>query len=421
MFNLLLIFFYIGQIVETPASVSTASEVIGLESPIISEEYKLFPGDGLLVTITGKSNYSYHTIVTYEGKITINLPVGSTISEQGLVIPRYDVVNTVKVSDLTIKSAQETLSNIFNNYLKSVSVKLTLLSMRQGAVFVSGEVQNPGVYYVSPIERVSQVINKAGGLTTIGSKANITLIRKGTETKTIDLEKFERTGDLTNNPFIETGDIIIVPKVQGIVTVKGAVFGRGETKLRHSVLTTEKERISEGVYELKPNDRISDMINKAGGVTPWADLTAGYIERLDTNGKHGIKIPVDLYNILFENDSTKNLLMRNGDILVIPPQNTLVYVQGEVIKPGAFSFLPNLKSSDYIGQAAGPTNYANMRKAHIRRGTKKISLKKDPIVEPGDIIYVPRITFKWWQDYATIISAIAIPIATALVYLRTSQ
>ncbi|MCX7784792.1 MAG: SLBB domain-containing protein [candidate division WOR-3 bacterium] len=420
MLKILLTIFYLGQIAGSTPSTTTPSEVIGLESPIISEEYKLFPGDGLLVTITGKSNYSYHATVTYEGKITINLPVGSTISEQGLVIPRYDVVNTVKVSGLTLKSAQETLSNVFNNYLKSVSVKLTLLSMRQGAVFVSGEVQSPGVYYVSPVERVSQVINKAGGITPIGSKANIKLVRQGSENQTVDLDRFERTGDLANNPFIETGDIIIVPKVQGIVTVKGAVFGRGETKLRHSVLTTEKERISEGVYELKPNDRISDMIIKAGGITPWADLTAGYIERLDTNGKHRMKIPIDLYKIIFEQDSTKDLIMRNGDILVIPPLNTLVYVQGEVNRPGSFLFSPNLKSSDYIGQAAGPTNYANIRGAYLRRGQKKISLKKDPLVEPGDIIFVPRTTFKWWQDYVTIISAIAIPIATALLYLRVS-
>ncbi|MEO0092121.1 MAG: SLBB domain-containing protein [candidate division WOR-3 bacterium] len=421
MIKLLLAFFYLGQIAGTGSEATTSPEVIGLESPIISEEYKLFPGDGLLVTITGKTNYSYHTTVTYEGKVTINIPVGSTISDQGLVIPRYDVVNTIRISGLTIKSAQETLSNVFNNYLKSVSVKLTLTSMRQGAVFVSGEVQNPGVYYVSPVERVSQVISKAGGLTSIGSKANIKLVRQGNENRTVDLEKFERTGDLTNNPFVETGDIIIVPKVQGIVTVKGAVFGRGETKLRHSVLTTEKERISEGVYELKPNDRISDMITKAGGITPWADLTAGYIERLELNGKHRMKIPIDLYKVIFEYDSTKDLIMCNGDILVIPPLNTLVYVQGEVHNPGAFLFSPNLKSSDYIGQAAGPTNYANMRKAYLRRGQRRISLKKDPIVEPGDIIFVPRITFKWWQDYATVISAIAIPIATALLYLRASR
>lgn len=401
----------------TPVGGGTTTAV-GVESPIVSEQYNLLPGDGLLVTITGKTNYSYNAFVTYEGKLTISIPVGSTVTDKGLVIPKYDVVEAMRVSGLTLQTAQDTLTAVFNRYLRDVTVKLTLMSLRTGVVFVTGEVQNPGVYYASPVDRVSQLIYRAGGFTPIGSKSNVKLIRGGVERSNINIEKFEMDGELAGNPFVESGDIIIIPEVQGMVTVKGAVFGRGETKLRVSALTTEKERVSEGVYELNPQNKVSDMITKAGGVTPWADLDAGYIERLETEKGARIKIPIDLYGILFEHDSTKNLIMRNGDILVIPPMNTLVYVQGEVSNPASFLFTPNLKSSDYIGQAGGPTHYANLNQGYIRRQNKKISIKHDPLVEPGDIIFVPRTTFKWWQDYATIISAIAIPVATALIYLR---
>ena len=395
-----------------------ATSAVGVESPIISDQYHLLPGDGLLVTITGKTNYSYNAWVTYEGKITISIPVGSTISNQGIVIPRYDVVNAIEISGLTIKTAQDTLTKVFNQYLRDVTVKLTLISLRTGVIFVTGEVQNPGVYYASPVDRVSQLIDRAGGFTPIGSKSNVKIMRGGVEKSDINIEKFEMEGNITGNPFVESGDIIMVPEVKGIVTVKGAVFGRGESKLRTSALTTEKERISEGVYELNLLDKVSDMITKAGGVTPWGDLGASYIERIETDKGSRMKIPIDLYKVLFEKDTIKNLMMRNGDILVIPPMNTLVYVQGEVTNPGSFLFTPNLKSSDYIGQAGGPTHYASLGHGYIRRQSKKISAKNNPLVEPGDIIFVPRTTFKWWQDYATIISAIAIPIATALIYLR---
>lgn len=400
---------------------TTTQELIGIEAPIIADQYQLMPNDGLLINITGKLNYSYNTNVTYEGKVTINLPVGSYLNEQGISVPRYDVVEAVIVHGLTLKSAQDTLNRIFAKYLKDVSVKLTLISLRKGIVFVSGEVQKPGIYTATPVERVSQIIEKAGGVTPIGSKSNIKLIRNNTEQANINIDEFEMVGNLEANPRVETGDIIYVPAVTGIVTVKGAVFGRGESKLRASALTTEKERISEGVYELNPRDKISNMITKAGGITPWADLSAGYIERLDIEKGKRIKIPIDLYQIIFEKDTLHDLLMRNGDVLVIPPMNTLVYVQGEVTNPGAFLFTPNLKSSDYIGQAGGPTNYANMRASYINRQGKKISLKSNPLVEASDIIVVPRISFKWWQDYATVISAIAIPIATALLYLRTTN
>lgn len=407
-----------GQVTPPTGGIEFPTTLLGVESPIIAEQYSLLPGDGLLVTVTGKTNYSYSALVTYEGKVTINMPVGSTVTDKGLIIPRYDVIDAIKISGLTLKLAQDTLAKVFNIYLRDASVKLTLMSMRIGVVSVTGEVLYPGVYNASPVERVSQVIFKAGGVTAIGSKSNIKLVRGKNERNDINIEKFERDGDLSGNPFVESGDIIIIPEVKGMVTVKGAVFGRGETKLRVSALTTEKERVSEGVYELNPQDKVSTMVTKAGGITPWSDLNAGYIERLESEKGTRIKIPISLYKILFEKDTIKDLLMRNGDILVIPPTNTLVYVQGEATNPGAFLFTPNLKSSDYIGQAGGPTNYANMRHGYIKRTGKKISLKNDPLVEPGDIIFVPRTSFKWWQDYATIISAVAIPIATALIYLK---
>jgi protein involved in polysaccharide export with SLBB domain len=420
MISIILSLVLLGQVI-APSAGEVTGGVLSIETPINSQEYRLLPGDKLLVTISGKANYSYNALVTYEGKVLINIPVGTMVSENGAVIPRYDAVSAIKIAGSTIDIAKDTLSKVFLTYLRDVSVNLTLVGIRSGIILVTGEVQNPGAYNASPVERVSQLILRAGGITPIGSKSNIKLIR-GNSTKTdINIEKFEMEGDLSNNPFVESGDVIFVPEVKGMVTVKGAVFGRGESKLRTSALTTEKERVSEGVYELNPQDKVSNMITKAGGITPWSDLSSAYIERLETEKGVRTKVPVDLYKLYFRKDSTQDLTMSNGDILVIPPLNTLVYVQGEVTNPGSFLFTPNLRSNDYIGQAGGPTNYANMRRSYIRRTNKKVSARNNPLVDPGDIIFVPRQGFKWWQDYATVISAIAIPIATALLYLRVTQ
>jgi len=417
MLSFIISFILIGQVI-APTGGESPAYIQSIESPINSAEYHLLPGDKLLVTVTGKVNYSYNALVTYEGKILINLPVGTIQNEDGKLIPHYDAVNSIKIAGLTIDKAKDTLSKAFHAYLRDVSVNLTLIGIRNGIILVTGEVQNPGSYNATPVERVSQLIFKAGGITPMGSKANIKLIRNDSVQTEINIEKFEMEGDLSNNPYVESGDIIFVPVAKGMITVKGAVFGRGETKLRTSALTTEKERVSEGVYELNPDDRVSTMITKAGGITPWADLSSAYIERLDIEKGIRTKVAVDLYKLYFRNDSAQDLTMNNGDILIIPPLNTLVYVQGEVTNPGSFLFTPNLRSNDYIGQAGGPTNYANMRRTYVRRLNKKIGAKNNPLVEPGDIIFVPRQGFKWWQDYATVISAIAIPIATALIYLR---
>jgi len=203
------------------------------------------------------------------------------------------------------------------------------------------------------------------------------------------------------------------------------VFGRDEYRLRTSALTTEKERISEGIYELKPGERVSDLIRKAGGITPWADPANSYVDRIILGGEGARrKLRIDLHAVLFEHDTTRNIPLVNSDILVVPPINTLVYVEGEVESPGPFIFTPNQRASHYIGQAGGPTHYANMRTAFIQRERGEsghLSLKEDPVVEPGDIIVVPRVALKWWQDYVQIISAIGIPIATILVTISLSR
>ncbi|MGB9721337.1 MAG: SLBB domain-containing protein [bacterium] len=387
-------FFLYGQQSSTPGTP-------GLEKPIISEEYTLMPGDSLLVTITGATNYSYKTGITYEGKITINMPVASLPTAQGIYIPQYDIVAAIPMYGLSLQAARDSLSNVFARYYRNIKVDLTLLGMRTFFVYVAGEVRNPGSIFAYPIDRVSEVIKRAGGTTSIGTRTKIELRRKNQLYKTVNLEEFERFGVTENNPFVQDGDLIYVPKMEKSVIVKGAVFGKMGYELKVSQLTAAMERTSEGLYEVIEGEKISDLISKAGGVTPWADLHNCYVLRGDK------KIGTNLQEILTNENSEANIELEDGDILVIPSVNAIVYVQGQVVSPGAFPFQPNLKASDYIGLAGGPLAEANMSGAYIVRGKKRISVKKDPIIVEGDRIFVPRQIFKFWQDYVEIGSVVA--------------
>ncbi len=405
-------------------SVSPVPNLIGVESPIISDQYILMPGDRLLVTVGGKVTFSYQTTITYEGKVTINLPLGSAAPSYdgtGKML-NLDVVEAILVSGLSLRQAQDTMTKAMRRYFKDTEVKLTLIGLRSAIVFVTGEVQYPGAYNASPAERVSQLIARAGGISPLGSKTKIVLIRGGLPYANVDIERFENEGDLQANPFIESGDVIYVPPVEALVTVRGAVFGRGEYRIRASALTTEKERMSEGVYELKPGERVFDLIRKAGGITPWADLHNCYVERLVLGGGgRREKIPVNLHRVIFEQDSTQNILLVNSDIVVVPPINSFVYVQGEVNKPGSFLYTPNLRARDYIGQASGPTENGNPDGAVVIRGSKRISARGNPVIEPGDVIVVPRYSLKWWQDYVTILSNIGIPTVSLILTVLALQ
>jgi polysaccharide biosynthesis/export protein len=396
----------------TGAGGSALVKLPGVESPIISDQYYLAPGDRLQVTVQGSVAYSYETVVTYEGKVDISIPV-----KEG----RQEVVDVVLVSGLTLAGAQDTLAAVMGRLFKTAKVKLTLTGLRSSIVFLTGEVRNPGAYDALPVERVSQIITRAGGLAPLGSRTHIMLIRAGEVYSIVDIQRFETKGDLLANPYVQSGDVIQVPTVEGLATVKGAVFGRGESRLRApTVLNPEltRERTSEGIYELTPGARVSDVISQAGGITPWADITNSYIDRLVIGGSGERKrIPIDLRSILFEQDSASNIDMANFDVVVVPAFDTLVYVEGEVTKPGPFPYYAGLKVGDYVGQAGGPTINASFRSMYVLRSGRRISGRINPVVEPGDVVMMPRVGLKWWQDYVPIIGAAA-SAATILATLR---
>jgi protein involved in polysaccharide export with SLBB domain len=394
---------------------SSILKLPGVEAPIISDKYFLAPGDRLQVTVQGSVAYSYEALVTYEGKVNVSIPVNNN---------RQEVVDVILVSGLTLAGAQDTLTAVMGRLFKSARVKLTLIGLRSGIVFLTGEVRNPGAYDALPVERVSQIITRAGGLAPLGTRAHIQLIRSGVIYSIVDIERFETSGDLLANPYVQSGDVIQVPTVEGLVTVRGAVFGRGETRLRAPTIEAPdamRERTSEGIYELTPGARVSDVISQAGGITPWADLSNSYIERLVVGGGGARKkIPIDLRRIIFERDSVGNIDMANFDLVVVPAIDTLVYVEGEVTNPGPFLYYPALRAGDYIGQAGGPTMYANVRSMSVLRAGRRISGRTNPVTEPGDIVIVPRTGVKFWQDYVTIFGAIAVPVASLLVSLAVA-
>lgn len=403
--TILIIFFISFSLYAQEEKLTTAGaefKMVGLEKPIIPEEYILMPGDAVLVTITGATNYSYETWITYEGKITIETPVTSIPMAQGLYVPKYDVVAAVPIYNLTLNTAKDSLKKVFAKYFRNIDVDITLYRMRTFTVFVIGEVNKPGMVFARPIDRVSTVIDSVGNITAIGSYSKIELRRGGELFKLVDLDGFKRTGNTEVNPYVQDGDLIYVPRMEKSVIVIGAIFGKREYEERTSEIKTIREELatpgektSKGLYELIEGETVSDIIAKAV-IAPWADLTSVYIEREDK------KIKINLTHVFADENSEENILMEDGDVLNIPSINAVVYVEGRVVNPGCFNFQPNLRASDFIGLAGGPLPEASMSGAYVKRGRKKISIKKDPVIEKEDRIFVPRQIFKFWQDYVEI-------------------
>lgn len=384
----------------------------GLERPIVSDDYLLHPGDSLMVIISGRTHFSFVTLVAPEGKIFLQIPSETILRSEklGNFQNPFEIIGEVPLDGLSIKEARELLNKEYSRYYKGIQTSLILVAFRRFKVFVVGEVFRPGIYTATPVTRVSEVVNWAK-LKGTASRGRIELQQRGDVASLVDLHRFEMTGDPTSNPFVEDGDVISVPPMKESVTVMGAVYGSGVYELRVSALTAEQTRSSEGNYELEAGERVSDVIQKAGGVTPWADLSHSYIERSNPDPTHRKRIPVELHHILIGEDPSKDIELVNGDLLVIPSLEDKVYVEGAVNEPGSYLFQPNMTVKEYIGQAGGPTERAKLSNTKVKRANGSL-FKESEVTEikRGDTIIVSRIRFKWWEDYLTVATA-----ATSLV------
>ncbi|HDK35987.1 MAG TPA: hypothetical protein ENG82_03675, partial [Bacteroidetes bacterium] len=139
------------------------------EGPISPELYVLGPGDVLVYSLWGEKNFSYTLPVTPQGK---------------LILPN---VGEFTVSGKSLKSVKSLLDERTKKLFSPASTTLTLKSVRTFRVHVTGEIRHPGVVIIPAIDRVSDAINMAGGLTKKSSLRNIEIIGKDNLNHRVDL------------------------------------------------------------------------------------------------------------------------------------------------------------------------------------------------------------------------------------------
>ncbi len=137
-------------------------------------------------------------------------------------------------------------------------------------------------------------------------------------------------------------------------------------------------------------ERISDLIKRAGGIKPQAYMLGAQFRR------NGTLIGNDLSNILTNAGIEENLLLRDRDTLYIPLRPETVAVQGAVLNPSVISYKADYTFSDYISEAGGFTDNARKNKAYIiyPNGRKDrthhvLFFSSRPKVYPGSTINVP--------------------------------
>ena len=137
-------------------------------------------------------------------------------------------------------------------------------------------------------------------------------------------------------------------------------------------------------------ERIGDVIQRAGGLKPEAYLAGAQFKR------KGQLIGNDLRNLTADPGGEENLLLQDGDTLYIPRRSEIITVQGAVLNPASISYKADYSFNDYISEAGGFTDNARQRKAYVNypNGRKDrthnfLFFTSRPHVEPGSTIVVP--------------------------------
>lgn len=307
-------------------------------------------------------------------------------------------------------------------------------SLREGVISVGfrgrkikifGEVLRPYSYELLSDEQLFLVLNEfAAGLTPYASTTEPSQIIRAENGRqiivTFDVHRAVSSADYASQFALKDSDQIFVPslvRTQKTATVKGAVFGTGNlslAQLKSDLNPLPKE--TSVLIALREGDTLREVIMRAGGLCPWADLKRAYISRQDVQGHKTITI--DLFRLFVEKDLSADVAVVSGDVIVVPSIEEKVFVLGEVNEPGAFDYLPSHKPWEYIGLAGGPSERGSIRRTYVLRSEEKFPLKKVLEVEPGDTIIVPEKRLKWWQDYLAITTGIATVLLAGIAAIK---
>ena len=330
-------------------------------------------------------------------------------------------------------------------------------------ITIHGEVQYPGVYRYAENETLEDFVLQAGGLKETAAMVNVFVSRR------------------VVNPRATVSDSILGHSFSFALKDGFVIDGEAgfhlqpfdEVFVRKSPGYKEQQNVSvdgevqfSGDYTLtKQNERLSDLIKKAGGVTNIAYVAGARLERkmneaeriryeesvkmqrqqqeatmmeqalksgrsvteikaAATAAEEKLRIPetyfvgIELDKALENPGADEDIVLREGDRLVVPGMTSTVKISGEVMYPNTVGFVAGKKAKYYINQAGGYGNNAKKRKAYIIYMNGDVAkIKSGTKVRPGCEIVVPqksisRMTTAETVTLGTGIASIATMIAT---------
>ncbi len=337
-----------------------------------------------------------------------------------------------RVADITLRNEDV----LFIPSLEDINNEQTLS--------ILGEVVNPGIYQYAANTTLEDLVLQAGGLKDAASVVKVDVARR-----IRDQHATKSSDEVAKTFTIALKDGFVINGTPGFVLEPfDEVFVRrspGYVEQEH--VTIEGEITFSGTYTLsKKNQRLSDLVKAAGGITAEAYPKGARLERKLTEiekekRKQMIKlistvdtldysklemgdtryVGINLDKALENPGSEWDVVLEEGDRLFIPQYNNTVTINGEVYYPNTVAYSSGKKLSHYINQAGGFTQKASKKRAFVVNMNGTISrVKKARDIQPGCEILVPakikrnRMTFAEIMSLGSITASLGMVVATLL-------
>lgn len=255
-------------------------------------------------------------------------------------------------------------------------------------VIIEGAVNKPDSFPYVRNMSIADLIAQAGGFAEGATASRIEVARRirqdslrAGEKSSVQLFSFAldpalRFSAITSNAGRAT-EFVLEPF--DIVYVRTAAYYENQQRVH-----VAGEVMHPGNYAIVGrSERIADLIRRAGGLKPEAYLQGAQFKR------KGDLVATDLRTILDDSSVEQNILLEDGDTLMIPKKSEIVRVQGAVLNPSSVSFERRLNFRMYIAQAGGFTENARRNKAYVVYPSGRKEVGRYSRVQPGSIIVVP--------------------------------
>ncbi len=274
----------------------------------VTSDYVIGPGDELLIRAWGQIDLDVHARVDRNGSI---------------FVPK---VGNMNVSGLKYAQIEEFLKSHIGRIYQNFDLNVTMGELRSIDVYVVGQVRRPGRYTVSSLSTLTNAIFACGGPSPRGSMRQIQLKRAGKVVTELDLYDLLLNGDKSKDVVLQPEDVIYVSAGGPQVAMAGQVN-------------------VPGIYELKMETKLSEVIRLTGGLTTTAYGKKVYVEHIVDHQVRSVEeVSLDATGLAHP--------LKDGDIVnvtaVSPKFENSVTLRGNVAAPGRYPWRQGMRISDLI-------------------------------------------------------------------------